>query len=770
MFETDDVGGGADYTGGRLATDDAYSRMPEPKERKQEERHELDSEPANRFHRRLLSIYEQELDRQAENRMEMATDADFYDNIQWSEEDARELKERGQDPLVFNVISSSVNWVTGTEKRGRTDYKILPRKKEAAKPAEKKTQLMKYLSDVNRTPFHMSRGFEDAAKVGLGWIECGVQEEDDSEPIYDRYESWRNLLWDSACSEKDLSDCRYMFRSKWLDMDVAEAMFGQRKGVLKSSAGDGDNYGLDQQGDEAMDSAENSRELSGGSRTDYSSDARTRVRVIEAWIRRPTKVSRIKGGEFAGDVYEPGHAGHEDALEGGKSVLVEKVSMRMYVAIFASSGLLYAGISPYRHNTFPFTPIWCYRRDRDGLPYGMIRGMRDLQYDINKRAAKALHILSTNKVIMDEGAVEDIDEFLEEISRPDAVIVKKQGKELVINADRDVAPVHMEFMSRSISMIQQQSGVTDESMGRSTNATSGIAIGRRQEQGAMATAGIFDNLRFASQVHGEKKLSLIEQYMGEEKQFRITNMRGTPDYITVNDGLPENDIVHTKADFVISESDWRATIRQNATEELTALLMQLAPAAPQLAMVMIDLVVEEMDIGNREELVKRIRQVTGMKDPDQTEPTPEELAAEKAQQAQAEQMEQERQAMLQAELEGKAATTRKDDAAAQKAIAESQVVLNKLSGMNVETLRTALEAALAMIGNPAVSPVADVVLKEAGFVSATEQAAIDEQNAIEQQAMEQQAIEEQALADEEQAAQMMQQQPDAAQQAQPQLG
>lgn len=770
MFEPEDVGGGADFTGGRLTTDDPYTRMPQPKQAKEGKKNDLDSEPATRFHSRLLSIYEQELDRQAENRMEMAIDADFYDNIQWSEEDARELKSRGQDPLVFNVISSSVNWVTGTEKRGRTDYKILPRKKEAAKPAEKKTQLMKYLSDVNRSTFHVSRGFEDAAKVGLGWLECGVQDDDDSEPIYDRYESWRNLLWDSACSEKDLSDCRYMFRSKWLDMDVGEAMFPERTGILKSSAGDGDNYGLDQQGDEAMDSAENARELTGSARTDYSSNARTRVRVMEAWIRRPTKVRRIKGGEFAGDVYEPGHDGHEDALEAGNSVLVEKVSMRMYVAIFASTGLLYAGISPYRHNSFPFTPIWCYRRDRDGLPYGMIRGMRDLQYDINKRAAKALHILSTNKVIMDEGAVEDIDEFLEEISRPDAVIVKKQGKELVINADRELAPIHMEFMSRSISMIQQQSGVTDEAMGRSTNATSGIAIGRRQEQGAMATAGIFDNLRFASQVHGEKKLSLIEQYMSEEKQFRITNMRGVPDYITVNDGLPENDIVRTKADFVISESDWRATIRQNATEELTALLMQLAPAAPQLAMVMLDLVVEEMDIGNREELVKRIRQVTGMKDPDQEEPTPEEVEAEQAAAAQQQQQEQERQALLQAELQGKAATAMKDEATAQKAMAESQLVLSKLSGTNVETLRAALEAALAMISTPAVSPVADIVLKEAGFVSATEKAELEQQAALEQAQQQQMAEDQEAAMAEEQAAQAMQQQPDQAQQAQSQLG
>src|SRR5690606_20931754 len=143
------------------------------------------------------------------------------------------------------------------------------------------------------------------------------------------------------------------------------------------------------------------------------------VRLIEGWIRRPIKVKQLYGGEFRGEVFDQYSAGHNEAVRAGESVVVEKVMMRMHVCIFTSSGMLYCGESPYRHNKFPFTPIWCYRRDRDGLPYGMIRGMRDIQYDINKRAAKALHILSTNKVVMDEGAVEDIDEFKEEVARPD---------------------------------------------------------------------------------------------------------------------------------------------------------------------------------------------------------------------------------------------------------------------------------------------------------------------------------------------------------------
>src|SRR5690606_20835063 len=138
--------------------------LPEP----EEPEHELDSPENVELFLRLLGYYQQELDRQADNRIQQAIDEDFYDHIQWSEQDAAALKERGQAPVVYNVIAQTINWIIGSEKRGRVDFRVLPREKSDAKPAERKTQLLKYLSDINRTPFHRSRAFEDAVKVGIG--------------------------------------------------------------------------------------------------------------------------------------------------------------------------------------------------------------------------------------------------------------------------------------------------------------------------------------------------------------------------------------------------------------------------------------------------------------------------------------------------------------------------------------------------------------------------------------------------------------------------
>lgn len=709
-----------DVRDSRTTKTDAFSRMPAAEEAVKRDQNKLDSTESVELHHRLMSFVARETRRQYENRYEQAKDEDCFDNDQWSEEDKEELKDRDQLPIVYNVTAPMVNVITNTQKRSRMDYKILPRRKDGSKPAERKTQLMKYLSDVNRSPFSVSRAFEDATKVGVGWLESGVQSEDDGEPIYDRYESWRNMIWDSASFERDMSDCRYMARFKWVDQDIANSMFPKRRALIKESVVNSDFLLTDKWiGDEFMDASEIELQTTGDMRQDFQY-RRQRLRMIEVWFRRPTNVRRLRGGEFSGQIYDPEHPAHVDAVDGGHSVVISSVMMRMHVAIMTVKGLLWLSESPYRHNDYPFTPIWCYRRGRNNLPYGVIRGIRGIQDDVNKRASKSLAILSTNKVVMDEGAVPDLDEFAEEVARPTAIIVKKKGYELTINADRELATAHMELFSRAVSMIQQVSGITDEYMGRTTNAKSGVAIGKRQDQSSLATGGIFDNLRFASQVHGEKNLSLIEQYFTEQKSFRITNMRGTPEYIDINDGLPENDIVRTKADFIISEDDWRATVHEQQTEAMFELLQQLAPVAPQVVLSLLDLLIEKMDIPNRDEMVRRVRQITGMRDPDQETPTPE----DQARAAEAAKQKQMQDDMAAAELAEKQAKAALIGAQAQKLGSDTQIAakqaLAAIANQNIASQKAALETALQMLSAPPAVPVADGLLHESGFKSRTE--------------------------------------------------
>jgi hypothetical protein len=677
--------------------------------------HPLDSDESMRLWSTLISYYRQELERQAFNRSEQAKDAAYYDNDQWTDEEKEILRERGQTPIAYNVIAQTCNWVIGSEKRGRTDFKILPRNKDDAKPAESKTKLLKYLSDVNRDAFHKSSAFEDMVKVGVGWLERGAQDADDEETIYCRTESWRNMLFDSMDRSIDGKGMRYVMRSRWLDEDIAIAYFPDREAAICNSVTAATTVGsydmLD--GDIAMDQAEWERENVIATSVNVMT-RRKRVRLIEMWYRMPKLVEKMSGGMFDGEDYVSDHAGHRAQLASGAAHINRRLEMRVHVAVMTTSALLYNGKSPYKHNRFPFTPVWGYRRDDNGLPYGVIRGLRDIQDDINKRASKALAILSNNKTIMDVGALPDdwtLDDFADEVAKPNAILQVNQGKRLELNVDRDLAVSHMELFSRNIQMVQQVGGVTDEQMGKTTNATSGKAILARQDQGSLSTAKLFDNQRLATQLDGEIALALCEQYITEQKEFRITNMRGAPDFVTINDGLPENDITRSKADFIISEADWRVSMRQAASEQLGDMISKMDP---QIALIMLDLWVDSMDIENRDELVKRIRSVNGMRDPDETEPTQQEIAAQQQQQAQQAQQQQ----MVQLQMEEQQAKTdlAKANAAKHQAgadLARAQTVSAYMMGAGA-----AMTAATQVIQMPTIAKVADGLLVQAGWPTA----------------------------------------------------
>lgn len=614
-------------------------------ETSEENRHPLDSEDALKREAILKEWWHEARTSSADNRFEQALDADFNDGLQWRDDDAQVLRERGQAPLVFNAIAQHIRWILGTERRTRVDYKVFGREKEDEKPAQTKTKLLKYTDDVNHSVFARSMAFADAVKVGIGWLECGIRSDPTEEPLFDRWESWRNMWNDPLAKEPDNTDSRFLFRSKWVDEDIAMTMFPDRREVIRQSSVSHQLFSFSEDDDLGFTGLYHA--FTPGSTTIQSGRAmfsdsfhigirRKRVRLIECWYRVPESISmlrtrvsalmnpifrnqlmRMNGDELKG----PRKPSVQQLLDDGHASVYDAVKMKVRVAIFANKGMLQDVASPYRHDRFAFTPIWAFKRDRDGQPYGVIRNMRDPQEDLNKRRSKALWILSTNRVIADDDAVEDWDETEEQVARPDGIIKKQRGSDFEIQTDTALAKEHVALMVHDIQFLESTSGVTEENRGEVTNASSGRAINLRQTQGSVVTADLFDNLRFAIQLHGEKKLSLIEQYYTEPKVVRITGDKGHAEFMNVNmpgqdkDGALqiENDITRTKADFIVDTQNFNETVRLAMFESMMNLMGQLEP---EVQLALLDMVLDLSDHPNRAEMVRRVRELNGQIDPD----------------------------------------------------------------------------------------------------------------------------------------------------------
>ena len=668
--------------------------------------HPLDAPQYELIRRKLDDWWYHARQAHADNRRLQEEDEEFRDHEQWLPEDRSEVEGRGQKPTQFNVILPVIEWITGTEKRTRIDGVVYPRDEteEESRSGQAKTKLLKYLSDVNREPYERSDAFRDAATVGVGWLETGACSDPDEEPLYVRAESWRNVWWDPLCRHRDIGKYgRFLMRTRMLDADYAMAMFPERANQIYNAAEHVEGF------DPEIDA--DGISLASGTHFHFAfapegTRLRGRVRVGELWHRRLEKCQVMRGqGALAGKLYRQGDPAHQWAQECGYVSLHDALRERVYVAVCLLDAearilcLLHYSKSPYDHERFPLIPVWGYRRGKDGMPFGLVRGLKDIQQDLNKRRSKALHILSTNQVFFEDGAFFNEAEAQDEIDRPDGWLKLKAGglQRVEVKREHALAQQHLELMEQDKRYVQEASGVTSENLGRETNATSGKAILARQNQGVTATVGLFDNLRYAQQLLGETKLALIEQFYTDEKIIRVTGGR-QPEYVRIN-GEGSMLAAHAQ-DYIVDEQDFHASVRQAMADQLLAVAGNLAQAMPQVAVAFIDLAVELMDLPNKEAIVNRLRQITGMSDPDQEE-DPEALAAQQAQ-AQKEAEFTERAQM--AELAGKESKAALDQARAMREQMETLLRQNEALEKTVLSRLTNFEHALNVSGKLAVAP------------------------------------------------------------------
>jgi hypothetical protein len=670
-------------------------------------------------HAVLMDCLRDEGDLQAEERLQMAIDSDYDDHLQWRPEDAQVLMDRGQAPLVFNEGRQTREWITGMQKRQRTDYKILPRERGDVQSAEAKTKVFKYVSDANLAQWHESRAFKQAVISGLGWLEEGISTDPGVEQIYAGSEDWRNVFRDSRCLDFDLKSARYLFRKKRTDLDYAMALLPYAKEHLRQQASE-DLAGSQRQEDiwYLGERLTGSTEMAGvnslpGRYRDRSAyiggpDARDRGRrlsvdLMEAWYRVPEAVKVFASGPLKGKTFDEADEGHQQ-LANDRWRLYSAVTMRMRVMIATEAAPMWDGKSPFKHNNFLLVPVWGYRRGNDGQCYGIWRGMRDLNDDINKRASKALHAASSNRVVAKKNAVPDLERARQEAARPDMFLEVKELNDIRFEKPTADMQMNMQMLSFNREIMRNIGGVTQANLGQNSNAVSGVAIGKQQDQGSIVTSEFPDNLRLAKQMAGRLRLSHIEQFMTEKQVIRILGENSPVQWLTVNDvqedGTVLNDISGREADFIIGEQNYRESFAQAAMESMMELLGQIAGYAPQVVMNVLDLVVDSAEITNKEEWVSRIRQLNGQRDPTK-EPTPEEQAAQedgKKKQAAAEQMQMEQ---LQLGMEKLRAEVAKLD---------TEAMLKR-----VESMFSALQAAQIVAMNPTVAPVADTIAKGAGF-------------------------------------------------------
>ena len=657
--------------------------------------HFLDTDEQTQRHFRMVrNWFAYERQKQSENRQERMKAHNYKDGDQWTDEDKAVVEGRGQQASVFNLIKQSVDWLLGTEKRTRVDFAILPRRKTESKEAESKTKLLKYLSDVNKTGFARSLSFEDGIISGKGWLDHGVRSDETDEPLYVRYEDWRNVWDDSHAKERDGSDGRYQFLSKIVDYDIAVAMFPDRADCIRLALNQNDNAidefvetGINPEDDDLSEMGD-ALELD---------NQRDRVRLVSCEYKVPTLMQVIRGeglGTLNGAEYDPKNEDMAYLVGAGHASTFDAVRMVIWKMIYCGNTVLQNRKRIYAHPHFSLVPFWGYRKKLDNSPYGIVKSQIDPQDDLNKRRSKALFILSTKQSIAQGNAIDDHDVFIEERDRPDGHMVVNDINGVKLIEERALAKEHVALMEQDAKYIESASGVTDEARGVETNATSGIAMQSREKQAHVTTAELFDNYRYGFQISGEIQLSLIEQFYTEKKTIRLTGDKGLSEFTDINavgeDGEIENDITATQADYIVEADSYHATIRQAMFESFGEMITKLPP---EIAMQLLDLWLDLSDLPGKDIMVERIRAINGQHNPDEDPDDPETQNRRMAEEEEERRQQEIEDTMLdleialkQAEIDEKSAESEKDRAEARFKMAKIRSDFEAIRIKKAETL------------------------------------------------------------------------------------
>ena len=583
-------------------------------------------DPNRLLAKKVWGWYTEARDHSSNFRKESDTDCAYYDNEQWTPDEKRELRERKQPILTINRIKPTVDLVLGTEAKSKVEFMAAPRSEMDIEDASIATEALKYVMDANQGEFICGEGFEASIKAGWGILEVCENDDPFGEKVrLDRVER-TDLLWDPHSKQFDLSDSKYIIRAKWLELEDAQGKFPDHADLLERAVSTEESdfqketpyQGTEDQADrpgvtEWHDSRVSSPE--------WVDKGRKRVKLLECWYKVPTKVLLVEN-EMSGDVDEIDPNQIMEILFNPGIRINQAMVSKVMLCIVAGDEILQQGSSPYRDNEYPFVPFWGYRKDKDGAPYGLIRQLRDMQDEINKRRSKAIHLLNSRQILATNDAIDmkqnDWRDVAQKASEPDSVTILDgnagpNAKFDFVDRDKAIKDQFM-FESEAKGEIEEISGVVGELKGMETNATSGKAIMARQMQGTTMLGKLFENYRRSRQILGTLIWSRIQQFWTKPKMVRITDKMGEYAFLELNKYIEDesgqiliqNDITKARVDITIDEQAFHANIRQALLEQMMEMVSKLPP---EIGVMLLDLVVEYSDMPKGPEMAGRIKMI-----------------------------------------------------------------------------------------------------------------------------------------------------------------
>lgn len=486
-------------------------------------------------------------------------DLSYYLGNQWSLEELAYLNNQRRSSFTYNKIRRLINLVQGYQRKNRLSNTVSPIENSSEKTAKIFADVMQYVMQYAYGYEAISDAFKGALTTGISFLSPYMDYRDDpiSGDIKFHRDDWNAVIMDPFFTKKDLSDCSFIARRKFLSRTEVISLLPDQEDIIMG--------------------------LPWGSRDDkftYMPYARQwgmqkLLNYTEYW-RRKWEIREVLVDMETGET-KPWN-GDQKRLKLYKQLypqieVIRKPVKTVELGIIVEGELLYYGRDPFGLDDYPFVPFMAiFEPSYDLYAWkiqSLVRIVRDPQTELNKRRSKMVDILDNQ---LNSGWIAKTNS----ISNPTSLYKSGQGQVIFLKPEAQMTDVQrIESASIPPSMFQLEAefekdimeiaGVNSELFGMAENdgvETAGILSKMRQSAGLINLQDLFDGLRESQRLLGQKTLKLIQLNYTPEKIKLITKQELTPEFYSK---------IFSKYDVVIEEGILTDTQRQSQFIQLMAL-------------------------------------------------------------------------------------------------------------------------------------------------------------------------------------------------------
>jgi hypothetical protein len=427
-----------------------------------------------------------------ESRVEAQEVVDMFHNRQYTQSQLSELANRGQPAETFNVIKLFGRLLLGYYSTVVNTVRVNPVQISDIITSSLLNDIVAYVMRTN----HMETEGDKIKLDGLltGVMACYIDVEDTaSKDKFGRvirkvnitHVPWAELCLDPLSKLEDYSDARFTHRWKWISEEALRSLFKNKKEAI-----------------DRLQAYQNHLDI------DEAEFERNFGVLFEGYFKRYNNYCLV-------------------------NTIITDDDNRVWSIYWCGEEELSREEVTFKEVKNPYRVHKVHTSDR-AEHYGIFREVLESQKAINQAILKIQLMVNTQKAFVEDGGVENIEEFKTQFNRVNAIIpVKKLAKIKVENLISEVRDQYT-IIDKAFDRIQRVLGVNDSFLGMAFASDSGRKVKLQQNATTMSLRYITVRFEQFYRLLGWDIVNLVKQYYTATQALRITDESVGERWVAIN--------------------------------------------------------------------------------------------------------------------------------------------------------------------------------------------------------------------------------------------